>query len=55
MKLEEAFNSIHKATLSMLRNGQSIENVIYLLRQEIERLEAASDYVEAMNESGFRP
>jgi hypothetical protein len=55
MKLEEAFNSVHKAVLVLLRNGQSIENVKYLLRQELDKLEDAADYLEAMHDSGFRP
>lgn len=57
MQLEEDSNLtiIHRAVLSMLRSGHSIENVVYMLNEELESLGTASDYVTAMNESKFRP
>jgi hypothetical protein len=57
MQLEEDSNLtiIHRAVLSMLRSGHSIENVVYMLNEELEGLGTASDYVTAMNESKYRP
>lgn len=46
---------IHNTVLKMLRLGQSEENICYLLSEELEKLSSASEYMEAINDSKFRP
>lgn len=46
---------IHNTVLKMLRLGQSEENICYLLSEELEKLSAASEYMEAIHDSKFAP
>jgi len=46
---------VHNVVLTLLRRGQSVKNICFLLTEELEKVSDASVYIQAMHEADFAP